>query len=149
MDNIKEKISSFISQDADIEVVDVRVGSQGGRMRIQVLLDKEGGISMEDLTEVNRRLSKAMDQWDMVSDSYLLEVSSAGLERPLTKLEHFKRFHGKKVKIVLKEPLVEKRRKLTGLIAGVEGDEVSIEDDAQVLNIDFSNIKKANLVFEM
>src|SRR5690554_2206539 len=146
MDNIKEKISSFISQDADIEVVDVRVGSQGGRMRIQVLLDKEGGISMEDLTEVNRRLSKAMDQWDMVSDSYLLEVSSAGLERPLTKLEHFKRFHGKKVKIVLKEPLVEKRRKLTGLIAGVEGDEVSIEDDAQVLNIDFSNIKKANLV---
>jgi len=149
MDNIKEKISSFISQNADIEVVDVRLGSQGGRMRIQVLLDKEGGISMEDLTEVNRRLSKAMDQWDMVSDSYLLEVSSAGLERPLTKLEHFKRFHGKKVKIVLKEPLVEKRRKLTGLIAGVEGDEVSIEDDAQVLNIDFSNIKKANLVFEM
>lgn len=147
--NITEKIASFLGDRQDIEVVDVRHGSSGGKTVVQVLIDKEGGISLDDLTGINHQLSKAMDQWDVISGAYMLEVSSAGLERPLTKLQHYSRFSGRKVKILLHNPVEENRKRITGTIAGAEGDIIMVEAEEQMLRIPFTNIKKANLVFEM
>jgi len=146
---VKEKIVSFLSHNKSIEVVDVRLGAYGGKTLVQVLLDKEGGIGIDDLTEVNRKLSKVMDEWDVLPAAYMLEVSSAGLDRPLLEVNHFIRFSGRKVKVLLYEPVGDNRRNITGVIIGVHGDIIDIESDSELFKISFKNMKKANLVFEM
>lgn len=148
INELKGKIESFLAEDKDLEIVDVRLGASGGKKLVQVLLDKESGIGLDDLTEVNRRLSKALDKWEIIPGAYILEVSSAGLERPLTQIQHYSRFSGRKAKIQLFEPVGEKRRKITGIIRGVEGSTITIESDTEIFKLPFTNIKKANLVFE-
>lgn len=145
---IREKIESVLSEIENIEVVDVRFGSTGGKSLVQVLLDKEGGISLDDLTEVNRFLSREMDNWDTGTDAYMLEVSSAGLERPLTKLEHFDRFRQRKVKLMLHEPGEGNRKNYTGVITDVCGDSIFLHVESEPIEVVYSNIKKANLVYE-
>lgn len=148
-DQIKGKIESFFADQQPLELVDVRIGGSGGKMLLQVLLDKEGGISLDDLTGVNRQLSKALDEWDLLSGAYMLEVSSAGVERPLVKMDDFKRFSGRKAKLLMHSPLEENRKKVTGIIKEIIGDKIIIEAEDQAFEIQYENIKKANLVFEM
>jgi len=144
---VTEEITSFLAERQDLEVVDVRCTGVGSKTSIQVLLDKEGGISLDDLTEVNRQLSKKLDEWDPIAGAYMLEVSSAGLERPLTKLSHYQRFIGRKVKILLQPD--NERRKISAVLAGVEGEIIILETESETLKLPFSKIKKANLVFVM
>ncbi|MGI6364544.1 MAG: ribosome maturation factor RimP [Bacillota bacterium] len=146
---IGEKIEKALAGFEDIEVVDVRFGSSGGKGLVQVLVDKGGGISLDDLTKINRFLSKEMDAWDVASGAYMLEVSSAGLERPLTKLEHFARFSQRKAKIVLHEALADNRKKYTGIIQRVQGDIIHLETETGMAEIPYAKIKKANLVYEL
>lgn len=146
---VVEKIESLLVGNEDLEVVDIRLGSTAGKTLVQVLLDKDGGISLEDLTEINRQVSKAMDQWNILPGTYLLEVSSAGLERPLKKLVSFKKFTGHKVKLVLTEPVQDCPKSLTGIIAGVAGNDVLMDYQGKTIEVPFTNIKRANLVFEM
>lgn len=146
---IREKIELALESHKDIEVVDIRFSSDGGNRLIQVLLDREGGIDLGILTEINRNLSKEMDTWDIATGTYFLEVSSAGLERPLTKLQHFSRFTQRKVKILLHKPAGENRKRYTGIIRAVHGEMVNLETDVGMMEIPYANIRKANLVFEM
>lgn len=142
-DRIQLALASF----EDIEVVDVRCGGRGGKGLVQVLVDKEGGITLDDLTHINRFLSKEMDSWDVGTGTYMLEVSSAGLERPLTKLDHFIRFVQHKVKIELHEAIDDNRKKYTGIIHDVQGDLISLEVETGMIEIPYAKIKKANLVY--
>ena len=81
---IKERIEEYLTGNYDIEVVDIRFGSMAGKILVQILVDKTGGITLDDLSEINRNLSREMDAWDTGPDAFVLEVSSAGVERPLT-----------------------------------------------------------------
>lgn len=145
---LRERIESLLAEDALLEVVDVRIGC-AGKNSIQVLLDKEGGISLDDLTEINRRISKALDTWDLIPGAYILEVSSAGIERPLYKVESYARFSGRKVKVTLSDPVGNCPKKFSGIIAGTDGRTIRFDVQGELIDIPFSNIKKANLVFEM
>lgn len=80
--------------------VDYYKDPQGFNLLIEI--DKKGGISFEDLSKVNDRLNKALDEADYIKDSYSLEVSSAGLERELRKPEHVAQFVGSPAKIIVK-----------------------------------------------
>ena len=145
---IKERIEEYLTGNYDIEAVDIRFGSMAGKILVQILVDKTGGITLDDLSEINRNLSREMDAWDTGPDAFVLEVSSAGVERPLTKLEHFARFRDRKAKIELHAPLEGNRRRYVGAIRDVQGDVIVLHCDAGDIKIPFSRIKKANLVFE-
>lgn len=80
--------------------VDYYKDPQGFNLLIEI--DKKGGISFDDLSKVNDRLNKALDEVDYIKDSYSLEVSSAGLERELRKPEHIAQYAGTSAKIVVK-----------------------------------------------
>ena len=149
IDQLRDKIESLLIDPQDLEIVDVRLGGSGGKMLVQILLDKEGGIGLDDLTDFNRRVSSALDDWDLIPGAFMLEVSSAGLERPLITLEHFQRFIGNKAKVLLNEPIDNNRRKIIGYIKGAHASKVTVEDESDVYEINLNNIKKANLVFEM
>ena len=105
----------------------VRVRLMGGKTRIlQIMADKaEGGINVDDCGEISTALSAVLDVEDPVEDNYVLEVSSPGIDRPLTRLKDFEVWKGWEARIETTE-LIEGRRRFKGTLAGAEGDEVLI-----------------------
>ena len=128
----------------------VRVMMTGGsRQTLQVMIenkDYEKAITVDDCAKVSRALSDLLDEKDPISDKYSLEVSSVGVDRPLTKLKHFERYVGYEAKIEA-AGAVENRKRFKGKISGVNGDIVSIDEgNNNIFAIKFDDISKAKLV---
>ncbi len=126
----------------------VHIDYSGGKNgHLHLYIDREGGVTIEDCEKVNRAASELLDAGDPIASSYTLEVSSPGLDRPLGKPEHFLRFRGEKVKLKVIEAL-DGRKNFTGTIAGFNDGILALKlDDDAVVNIAFTNIHKANLVY--
>ena len=118
---------------------------QHGMLRI--FIDSENGILLDDCTKVSHQVSGVLDVEDPIPGEYQLEVSSPGEDRPFFKLSQFEQFIGSTVNIHLFKP-IEKRRKITGVIQAVEGDEVVIQEGEQTFNVPFQAMSKARLVPE-
>jgi ribosome maturation factor RimP len=101
------------------ELVDVELGGTGGARVVRVLLDRPGGLGIDDLSAANLWVDAIVEGDDPYAGGYALEVSSPGIDRPLRTLEHFARFVGEDVKLVT-EP-IDGRGAWTGRLAGVEG----------------------------
>lgn len=114
---------------------------------LRIFIDAEGGILLEDCSKVSHQLSGVLDVEDPIQGNYQLEISSPGEDRPFFKLSQFQRFIGSTVTINLYKA-IDNRRKITGIISGVEGDDVLITENAQILKIPFQAMSKARLVPE-
>jgi len=120
--------------------------AQGKHSVLRVYIDKpEVGVNVDDCAIVSRQVSSVLDVEDPISGQYTLEVSSPGLDRPLFCLEHFERFTGEEVKLMLSVP-VNGRRKLQGVLRGCDEGIVKVEFEGEILDIVFDNIEKARLV---
>lgn len=106
---------------------------------------QERGVGIDDCEAVSREVSAQLDVADPISDSYTLEVSSPGLERPLFGATQFARFVGQTVKLTLKLPQ-DGRRRLQGEILRVEGEAIAIALDAGEFVVAANNVEKARLV---
>lgn len=124
----------------------VAVEQSGGRRTpvIRVLLDREDGVDLEAICEANRWVSEVLEQADPVSSPYTLEVSSPGVDRPLRKRSDFERFAGQEATVKIK-PQHGARSAWTGVLRGLDGDDVVIEADGETSRIDFDSIVKARL----
>ena len=105
---------------------DVEYVKEAGEWYLRVYIDREGGVSINDCEAVSRPLSDALDEADPIEGSYVLEVSSAGADRPLKKPAHFQRFLGAEVDVRLYRPL-DGRKEYTGVLKGYDGGDVTIE----------------------
>lgn len=128
-------------------------GSSGGPRRVvRVFIDRETGVTVQDCESVSRQVGALLDVEDPISDSYVLEVSSPGLDRPLLAAEHFARFAGRMVRLRTTEPL-QGRRKWTGWLVGCRGDSIVVregeEAEAEERLIPLALVGKANLVPEV
>lgn len=114
---------------------------------LQVMIEKEDGTqpTIDDCTGISRSLSALFDVEDPISGKYRLEVSSPGIDRPLTRLSDFERFKGEKAKIELNDPTITGQRKFRGQIIGCDGTNITITTDQGEEAIEFSNIVKASL----
>jgi ribosome maturation factor RimP len=136
-----------VARSEGLEVVDVewKVGKQ---RFLRVYLDKPEGVSHGDCERVSQQLSVILDVEDLVpGPSYVLEVSSPGLDRKLRRPEEYQRFAGRLARISLNEP-VENSRFFEGRLAGYESGMVRLEVQGHVITLPFSAIRKANLVVE-
>jgi ribosome maturation factor RimP len=136
-----------VARSEGLEVVDVewKVGKQ---RFLRVYLDKPEGVSHGDCERVSQQLSVILDVEDLVpGPSYVLEVSSPGLDRKLRRPEEYQRFAGRLARISLNEP-VENSKFFEGRLAGYEGGMVRLEVQGRVITLPFSVIRKANLVVE-
>jgi len=124
------------------EVVDVEMSPRGRLLR--VFIDKEDGINVEDCADVSNQLTRVFMVENFDYDR--LEVSSPGIDRPLTKLAHFARFAGEQIQFKLRVPGVGNQRNYKGLLRGVEGDDVLVETDAGEQRFAFADIEKARVV---
>lgn len=128
----------------------VRVQLRGTKRKtLQVMIERldEIGITLDDCTQASRTISMLLDVDDSIVDSYLLEVSSPGLERPLVKLIDFDRFKDQDVKIELKVPHQGSKR-FKGKLLGLEGEKIKImlvESQVEV-EFEYINIQKAQLL---
>lgn len=115
---------------------------------LQIMIDRKDGkdITVDDCATVSRKISEVMDEKDPIEDRYSLEVSSPGLDRPLTKVEHFKRFAGYETKIETGVE-VSGRKRFKGKTLGVDADNnIKLEMDGQEYAIPFEEINKAKIV---
>jgi len=116
----------------------VRIRLMGGKIHtLQIMADRpEGGIVVEDCATISTAVSAVLDVEDPLEDEYVLEVSSPGIDRPLTRLKDFDMWQGYEARIETTE-LIDGRRRFKGTLAGIEGDEVliEIEDQGEVVTI--------------
>ena len=118
---------------------------RSGLMRVYI--DKPAGINVDDCARVSEQLSRSLAVDGLGYER--LEVSSPGLDRPLAKEEDFRRFVGRKARVVLRVPL-NGRRNINGIIVGEgKSGSIGLKVDAAVLVIDLSNVEKARLVPEL
>ena len=125
---------------ADLEV---RLGGKSGLVR--VFIDKADGIGLDDCEAVSRAISALLDVEDPVPGNYNLEVSSPGLDRKLTKSEHFQRFMGEVVKVRMRFP-VEGRRRFRGKLMSMDEQNIVVEVDGESHSLALAAIDTARLV---
>ena len=130
------------------ELVDVEYVKEGSNWYLRAYIDKEGGIAVDDCETVSRRLSDWLDEEDFIEDSYILEVSSPGLGRPLKKEKDFVRSVGKQVDIRLYRQR-DKQKDFTGILVSYDKDSVTIEsEDGKELVFERSDIAFIRLAFD-
>jgi ribosome maturation factor RimP len=129
----------------------VRLRLMGGNTPIlQIMAEKpEGGIEVDDLAAINTAVSAVLDVEDPIAENYTLEVSSPGIDRPLTRLKDFDQWNGYVAKIETAE-LIDGRKRFKGVLQGTEGDEVLIEIEDQgepvTIGLTFDLLADAKLV---
>jgi len=125
----------------------VRLRLMGGkRMTLQIMAERpDGTIEIEDCARLSRALSAVLDVEDPIEGEYSLEVSSPGIDRPLTRLADFDRWRGYEARLETSE-LIEGRKRFKGILAGVEGVEVLVEIPEGTIGLDFDWLSDAKLV---
>lgn len=128
-----------------IEIVTVDIVGSKKAPTIRVYIDCEGGVGFDELASAQEWINALMDEIDPFPGAYTLEVSSPGIDRPLRTKQHFQRFAGEKVALVLSAP-VNSRAKYTGQLVGVEGENIVLDEDGARTEIPFQFIKKAHVI---
>ena len=144
-----EEIAQRVAGSEGMEIVEVEVKGGGAHRLVRISIDKPQGVTHGDCELVSHQVGAILDVEDVVPGGrYTLEVSSPGVERKLVKPADYQRFHGKKARIVLREP-VEGRRNWEGILAGFENGDVALEIEAgKTIRFPFARVQKANLKFE-
>lgn len=139
------EIATPVVEAEGMEIVDIELRHEGGRRgrTLRLYLDRQGGPSLDDLTQVSRQLSDLLDDHDVVPGEYTLEVSSPGINRLLRKPEHFTRFIGKRIRVRTRE-MIAGRRSFLGILRGVVEDKIALTQDGTEYQIPFSIIEKSN-----
>ncbi|KQI70343.1 ribosome maturation factor RimP [Loktanella sp. DSM 29012] len=145
---IDRRIAEIITpvvEDLGYEIVRIRLMS-GKETTLQIMAQKpDGTIEVDDCGKISTAVSAVMDVEDPILDAYTLEVSSPGIDRPLTRLKDFEQWQGFEAKIETDE-LIDGRRRFKGELAGVEGDEVLIEIEEGTIGLKFEWLSDAKLV---
>lgn len=149
-DAIIKKIEEIVTPVVDemgLSLVDVEYMQDGGYWYVRIYVENlNGEITLEDCATISGKIDEDVDK--LIEQRFFLEVSSPGIERPLKKIEDFLRFKGEKVKISLKHK-IEENKNFEGIIVDCKEDTIVLEvAEEKTMEIPFSEIRKANLIYE-
>ena len=137
-----------IAADLGLRIVRLRVMA-GRRPTLQIMAERksDGQMNVSDCEALSRASSAALEVEDPIRDAYVLEVSSPGLERPLTSLDDFEHYAGYLARIEL-DRLVEGRKRFRGILAGIDGENIDIDLDGEqeTAQIPFAWVSEAKLL---
>ncbi|WP_373354865.1 ribosome maturation factor RimP [Pseudoroseicyclus sp. CXY001] len=145
---IDQRIAAIIRpvvEDLGFELVRVRL--QGGKSQtLQIMAQKpDGSIEVDDCAQISLAVGTVLDVEDPILDAYALEVSSPGIDRPLTRLKDFEQWEGYEAKIETHE-LIDGQKRFRGTLAGVEGSEVLLEIEQGTIGLQFDWLADAKLI---
>jgi len=145
MDKKLAELLNPILEDLGFEMVRVRL-STGNPSTLQIMADRlDGQIGVDELAEINTSVGTVLDVEDPIPENYTLEISSPGIDRPLTRKKDFDSFQGFEAKVETTE-LIDGRRRFRGVLAGVNNDEVLINLEEGTIGLKFTWLSDARLV---
>lgn len=146
MASVAERVFNLIKETVEaegVELWDVRFLKEGASWYLRVFIDKEDGITIDDCTNVSHAIDPVIDEADPIDKAYFLEVCSPGLERELTRPEHFERMIGQKITVKLYKA-IDSKKEFTGVLSAY-GEEVVLTAEDFELKINANDISKAKL----
>ena len=147
---LEKRIAEIIEpsiEDMGFELVRAIMVNQGAGQALQVMIERKDGaeLTVDHCADVSHTVSALLDVDDPIPGEYTLEVSSPGIDRPLTRKKDFENYAGYEAKIELESPL-DGRRRYRGVLKGVNGDDVEIKVDGTVYSVPFAMIGTSKLV---
>ncbi len=149
-ENIVEKVKEMLQpliEERGLKLVDVEYIT-GGKPVLRIYVYNPEGTSIEDCEWISRRIGALLDVEDIIPVSYILEVSSPGLDRKLKNKEEYEIFKGRDVKIITKEP-INGRNVFEGTLKGLEGENVLLQENGETIKIPLEKISRTNLEFKV
>ena len=147
---VKKRVAAValpVLEELGLELVEVQYRREQSGWVLRLIIDKQGGVSLEDCAAASREISQLLDIEDFIEQAYSLEVSSPGLDRPLKSLADFQRFTGRKARVKTFEP-VGGEHVLTGRIQRTDGETIVLEIGRREVEIPFAQVSKARLEVE-
>ena len=142
-----EALLSPIVESNGFELVDVEYVKEAGNWYLRGYIDKPGGITVNDCETVSRAYSDRLDEDDFIEDSYIMEISSPGLDRPLKKEKDFARSIGKLVEIRTYRP-IEKQKEFCGELTAYDNNSVTIDEEGTPRTFDKKDIALVRLAID-
>lgn len=148
---VEERVRVLVEQvikAKGLELDDVEYVKEGAHWYLRLFIDKDGGVDIDDCSRVSHFVSELLDKSDIIRQSYILEVSSPGLERSLKKTEDFERYRGKLVAVETNK-LHRGYQEFSGYLIGLENEEIILEYEGNRMAIPRSIVKKAHLALQL
>lgn len=142
-EKVGREIEDLLAQEG-VELVHVEYMQRQRPAILRVLIDKEGGVNVDDCQRVSELISPALDASSLLTSKYMLEVSSPGFDRPLTKEKDFVRFAGQPVKVKT-HAAIDGNRVFKGMLRGSDGSVLALDVDGSRVEIPVSEIAAARL----
>lgn len=139
VEDIVYELAKPIVDRKNFELVEIEFKKEGPDWYLRVYVDKDGGITIDDLQSVSEELSDFLDDTDPIEQSYIFEVSSPGIDRPLKTDRDYEKNNGNQIEIKLFSPS-DGKKVFEGILKGHTTDKVEIEVDGKILHIDKSSI---------
>ena len=144
-----EELLRPIAEEYGVEIYDVEYVKEGADYYLRAYIDKQDGVNIGDCENVSRALSDALDAADFIPDAYILEVSSPGLGRKLTKDKHLDRSIGDEVEIrFYKPPDGFKTKDISGVLEGYDPEHITVNVDGETISFDRKAIAQIRLAFD-
>ena len=122
------KIAQPIAEQLGLILWDVRFVKEGASWYLRIFIDKEGGVTLDDCEAMSRAINDPLDEADPISQAYFLEVSSPGIERELSRPEHFEVMKGRDVSVNLYRPTEDGTKEIIATLIGLDGDSILLTD---------------------
>jgi ribosome maturation factor RimP len=155
-----EKLVVPVVEGCDVELYEMEFVKEGGSRILRLFIDKDGGVDLNDCERVSRAVSNVLDEHDPIPTAYRLQVGSPGIERRLSKPEHFLRYVGHKVMLKLFSPhspenpddaesVTTGRKKFTGILTAYNEKIILTDEDGQVWSFDKKQVSACKLVVDV
>ncbi|MGI6038550.1 MAG: ribosome maturation factor RimP [Limnochordia bacterium] len=146
VESVVTEIAEDLAPSFDCEIVDVTYKKEGGQWFLRVFIDKPNGVTIEDCSLFSQALSSKLDEVDPIPGSYMLEVSSPGVERPLKKPADFQRFCGEEVQVRTYAP-IDGRKNWRGRLVAYEEGTIKLDVAGKEVSLPLDKVAKAHLTF--
>ncbi len=143
---VLEKIVEILEpilKDGGLSLYDIEYVKEGPNYVLRIYIDNDAIIQVTDCEFVNRRLVEQLDIHDPITDAYILEVSSPGIDRQLKKSEHFEKSIGVIVDVKTFKP-VEKRKEFQGELVSYDGDKIVVSEDGKEIEFELKDVAKCS-----
>ena len=153
MSNRQDKLTELLRpavEALNYELVGIEHLPMGKHSVLRIYIDSPNGITVKDCSDVSHQVSGVLEVEEPIKGAFTLEVSSPGIDRPLFDFDQFTKFVGSKVKLKLYHA-IEGKRKITGVIESIEGDDINIKDaeSEQTFQLQIDDIDKANIISDI
>jgi ribosome maturation factor RimP len=147
MDQVRDRLAGVITDplaDAGLDVEAIELSNAGKRKLLRVAVDKDGGVTLDDIAEATKEVSRLLDETDVMGEqAYLLEVTSPGTDRPLTLPRHWRRNADRLVKTTLRDG-----ETVTGRVVATDDQHATLDVDGATREIAYADVAKAKVQIE-